>query len=318
MNRNTDIVDLKPRLADFREEVLNSLLQTPKSISPKFFYDETGSRLFDEITRLEEYYPTRSELEILETKCPDIAEFIGNGALVIELGGGNGMKGTKLLRCIRSPEAYVLVDISRDSLQEALERMSAEHSDVDVRAIWADYTDPKVMKELELPGRKAIVFLGSTIGNMEPASAAEFLTGCRGILREGETLTIGVDLKKDTGILERAYNDSRGITAEFNLNLISRIKNAFGSSINPSAFKHLAFYNVEKGRIEMHLESLAEQEFTLDGHNIRFFKGETVHTENSYKYSVEEFSSMLNKSGFSEVGNWTDSKGNYALFWARA
>lgn len=318
MPHSEDILDLKPSIADFRNEVTETLSENPKRIHPKFFYDDKGSRLFDEITELEEYYPTRSELNVLETKCSEISGFIGPGPLVLELGGGNGMKGSLLLNCLDSPEAYVLVDISRDSLEMAIRRLRTDHEEVEIKAVWADYTDPDVMKSLDFGGRKAIVFLGSTIGNMEPGNASRFLRGCRAILSQGETLTIGVDLKKDRAILENAYNDSRGVTAQFNLNLVNRINQAFGTSLSADSFRHVSFYNEEKGRIEMHLESLVDQVFDLDGVRIELKKGERIHTENSYKYSIQEFTDLLRSAGFTSVTHWTDSNGYYALFSARA
>ncbi len=318
MGNSNDILDLKPRIAVFRTDVIQTLSENPKRIRPKFFYDDKGSRLFDEITRLDEYYPTRSELEILETRCSEISSFIGPEATVLELGGGNGMKGAKLLRCLDNPDSYVLVDISKDSLEIAVKRLQSEFQKVKIRAVWADYTDPDVMGSLNFPGRKSIVFLGSTIGNMEPENARKFLLGCRKLLTEGEGLTIGVDLKKDISTLERAYDDSKGVTAEFNLNLISRINQEFGTSLETSSFRHVAFYNEADGRIEMHLESLKDQDFILDGVKFHLKKGERIHTENSYKYSIDEFTRALLESGFSEVVNWTDSRGNYALFSARA
>lgn len=317
MSNSEDILDLNPTMADFRTEVAATLSESPKRIHPKFFYDDLGSRLFDEITKLEEYYPTRSELEILENRCSEISAYIGPEALVLELGGGNGMKGSKLLNCLDNPEAYILVDISRDSLEIALKRLKSEHGNVSIKGVWADYTDADVMKSLNFPGKKSIVFLGSTIGNMEPGSAARFLKGCRNILSAGETLTIGVDLKKDRSTLENAYNDSKGVTARFNLNLVNRINEEFGTSLDTGSFRHVAFYNGEKGRIEMHLESLIDTDFQLDNYRIRLMKGERIHTENSYKYSLDEFTSLLKDSGFSESVKWTDSRGNYALFSAR-
>lgn len=317
MSDTPDILDLNPKIADFKSETLKTLSQERKAIKPKFFYDDRGSRLFDEITRLQEYYPTRSELSILDGKCSEISQFIGPGATVVELGGGNGMKGSKLLSCLEEPESYILVDISRDSLEMAVRLLRSEHSNVRVRAVWADYTEPEVMRNLDFPGTKSIVFLGSTIGNMEPENAVKFLDGCRKILKSGESLTVGVDLKKDRSVLENAYNDSKGVTALFNLNLINRINNEFGTSINPSSFSHRAFYNEKMGRIEMHLVSLVDQEFILDGVRIRIKKGETIHTENSYKYSIDEFITTLKGLGFSHVVHWTDPNRNYALFSAR-
>ncbi len=317
MNNSRDILDLKPKIAVFRTEVKETLSENPKRIRPKFFYDDRGSRLFDEITKLQEYYPTRAELEIIDTRCSEISRFIGPNAVILELGGGNGMKGAKLLKCLDNPDAYVLVDISRDSLEIAVQRLKSEFNGVSIKAVWADYSDPEVMESLHFPGRKSIVFLGSTIGNMEPLNARKFLQGCRNLLTNGENLTVGVDLKKDIKVLEDAYNDSKGITAEFNLNLINRINEEFGTSLDVSSFRHVAFYNSEMGRIEMHLESLKDQQFVLDDQSVDLKKGERIHTENSYKYSIEQFTEILRESGFSEVVYWTDSRGNYALFSAR-
>lgn len=317
MSDGSEILDLKPIISNFRTEVPRTLLENPKHISPKFFYDDEGSRLFDEITRLDEYYPTRSEMEILESECGRISEFIGKDALVIELGGGNGDKGLKLLRCLSGTEGYVFVDISKDSLNIARDRMTDAFPDVNVRAVWADYTENEVMERLDFPGKKTIVFLGSTIGNMEPDAAKDFLTSCRKILSPGEKLLVGVDLKKDRSKIELAYNDPGGVTARFNLNLISRINREFGTGMDVSSFSHLAFYNDEKGRIEMHLKCLRSQKIFLDGKEIEFSAGETIHTENSYKYSREDLFSMLRKAGFPEVGCWTDSQGNFGLFSAK-
>lgn len=318
MEDNTEITDLKPKLSDFRTEVLRGLLRNPKETHPKFLYDERGSNLFDQITGLEEYYPTRSEVEILDKQGGRIAEYLGNESCVVELGGGNGTKGSILLRSLRQPRSYVLVDISREALGLAVRRISSDHPGLQVKGICADYTDYEVMAGLGISGRKSIVFLGSTIGNMEPEDAERFLSTCRKVMNPGDTLTVGVDLKKDIGRLERAYNDSRGITAEFNENLIERINRIFGCSIENTAFRHKAFYNQEKGRIEMHLESTRDQEITLDGRKISFRKGETIHTENSYKYSIEDFRKMMETSGLEQVVHWTDSGGNFALFSARA
>lgn len=317
MNEDSEILNLKPRLSDFKREIKETLQDSPKTISPKFFYDDAGSRLFGQITELEEYYPTRSELEILETRCSEIAGFIGEGAVVIELGGGDGTKGSMLLKCLLHPESYVLVDISRDSLDYAKERLREKYPGVDIRAVWADYTRQDVMEKLNTTDHKALVFFGSTIGNMEPDEAQGFIRQCREILSDGESFTIGVDLKKDIKVLEKAYNDSRGITARFNRNLITRINREFGAGIDEDSFAHLAFYNSEKGRIEMHLESLRKQEFRLDDITVSFRKGETIHTENSYKYSREEFFSMLRNAGFNTITDWVDSGGNYALFSAK-
>ena len=312
------IIDLKPKLSDFRTEVLQGLLKDPKESHPKFLYDERGSSLFDRITGLEEYYPTRSEIEILEKHGPGIADYIGERSTIIELGGGNGSKGTILLRSVKSPVEYILVDISREALELAVKNISSAYPELEVKGVCADYTNYDVMAGLGINGRKSIVFLGSTIGNMEPEEASKFIGNCRKIMSHEDTLTIGVDLKKDIGKLERAYNDSSGITAEFNENLIERINRTFGCSIDRAAFRHHAFYNEKKGRIEMHLESTKDQIISLDGVAVKFRKGETIHTENSYKYSLDDFRKKLEEAGLESVVYWTDSGANFALFSAKA
>ncbi len=312
------IIDLKPKLSDFRTEVLQGLLKDPKETDPKFLYDERGSSLFDRITGLEEYYPTRSEIEILEKQGPGIADYIGEMSTIIELGGGNGSKGAILLRSVKSPVEYILVDISREALGLAVKNISSAYPELEVKGVCADYTNYDVMAGLGIKGRKSIVFLGSTIGNMEPEEASQFIGNCRKVMSHGDTLTIGVDLKKDIGKLERAYNDSSGITAEFNENLIERINRTFGCSIDRSAFRHQAFYNKKKGRIEMHLESTKDQIISLDGVSVNFRKGETIHTENSYKYSLDDFRTKLEEAGLESVVCWTDSGSNFALFSAKA
>lgn len=305
---------MKPKLSDFREEVMKGLLSTPKKISPKFFYDNVGSQIFDEITQLPEYYPTRAELEILETRRNDIGKVIGEHATVVELGSGSGRKGLKLLGGLIKPAELVFVDISTEALMSAINLVHSKFPHVPVKAVCADYTRTDVLGQMNIPGRKGIVFLGSTIGNMEPDEARDFISGCRRLLFRGETLTIGVDLKKDRNILERAYNDSKGVTARFNLNLISRINRELGAGIPGDAFIHRAFYNEDVGRIEMHLESTRKQAFVIAGKEVKFEKGETIHTENSYKYSIDEFSAMLKMAGFNQITFWQDCGKRYALF----
>lgn len=318
MSGDKDIINLRPQLSDFKEELIKSLTKSPKEISPKFFYDKEGSELFDEITHLPEYYPTMAELEILKTSQNDIGRAIGINATVVELGSGSGQKGLLLLKGLTEPEGIVFVDISMEALKSAVNLIREEFPHIHVRAICADYTNTDVMRQIDIPGRKGIVFLGSTIGNMEPHEAKGFLIGCRKLLSDGETLTIGVDLKKDRKTLERAYNDSRGVTARFNINLISRINRELGAGIPLDSFIHKAFYNEDMGRIEMHLECARDQVFTIAGKEIRFKRGETIHTENSYKYSIEEFTGIFKGSGFSQVQFWQDSKQRYALFTASA
>ncbi len=318
MQNSYEIIDLKPRLSDFKKDVINGLLSENKWISPKFFYDRTGSELFEEITKLDEYYPTRAELEILKDKASEIGEVIGKDVSLTEFGSGNGKKSVLLAKCLTNPREVILVDISMDALKDALKRFGMECPNIPAKAVCADYTAIDVMSSIKMAGRKAIVFLGSTIGNMEPADQRSFIAGCRKILSDGETFTIGADLKKNPEVIERAYNDSKGITAMFNLNLIARINLEFGTNIPPDAFRHYAFYNSNEGRVEMHLISTRDQSYNVGGITIRFREGESIHTENSYKFSISELKAMLREAGFSETSVWKDSRDLYALITAVA
>jgi dimethylhistidine N-methyltransferase len=318
LDENNRIIDMKPELSDFRTEVINGLLSTPKKISSKFFYDKEGSEIFDEITKLPEYYLTRSEMEILEKRGMDIGRVIGENATVIELGSGSGKKALLLLRALKKTRELVFVDISVEALKGAMILIRHEYPQMPVMSICADYTKTDIMEKIDISGRKAIVFLGSTIGNMEPGDARTFISGCMRLLSSGETLTIGVDLKKNKSELEKAYNDNKGVTARFNLNLISRINRELGTDIPNGAFIHKAIYNDDLGRIEMHLESTRRQSFDIAGHEVIFEKGETIHTENSYKFSIEEFTSMLKTAGFREIKILQDEEQKYGLFTATA
>ncbi len=318
MQESYEIIDLKPQASDFRKEVLEGLLSEHKSISPKFFYDRTGSELFEEITKLDEYYPTRAEMEILTDKASEIGKAIGEGVSLTELGSGNGKKSVLLAKALHNPKEAILVDISMDALKAAMKRLMAEISNIPAKAVCADYTAIDVMSSIKMAGKKAIVFLGSTIGNMEPHDQRSFIAGCRKVLSDGETFTIGADLKKNPEVIDRAYNDSKGITAMFNLNLIARINREFGTNIPPDAFRHYAFYNSKEGRVEMHLISTKEQSYDIGGTTVRFRDGESIHTENSYKFSISELEAMLREAGFSETNVWKDSRDLYALITAVA
>ena len=318
MQESYEIIDLKPQASDFRKEVLEGLLSEHKSISPKFFYDRTGSELFEEITKLDEYYPTRAEMEILTDKASEIGKAIGEGVSLTELGSGNGKKSVLLAKALHNPKEAILVDISMDALKAAMKRLMAEISNIPAKAVCADYTAIDVMSSIKMAGKKAIVFLGSTIGNMEPHDQRSFIAGCRKVLSNGETFTIGADLKKNPEVIDRAYNDSKGITAMFNLNLIARINREFGTNIPPDAFRHYAFYNSKEGRVEMHLISTKEQSYDIGGTTVRFRDGESIHTENSYKFSISELEAMLREAGFSETNVWNDSRDLYALITAVA
>lgn len=297
--------DEHPAPATMLEEVLQGLASRPRRLAPKFFYDERGSRLFDAICELPEYYPTRTEMDILESCAAEVAGMAGPDSTLIELGSGASRKIRLLLEAMR-PRRYLGIDISREFLRESVQQLAHDYPWLEVHAACADF-----MQDFELPqatheGRKIAFFPGSTIGNFEPHEALSFLQRVRRLVQPDGALLIGVDLKKDPEILRAAYNDSAGLTAAFNLNLLERLRTELGAEVNPNAFKHRAFYNAARGRIEMHLVSRRAQEIRLQGRRFHFEPGESIHTENSYKYSVEEFHALARGAGLRPRQAWLD------------
>lgn len=309
-----EFYDFKPTLSDFKEEVLFGLLKTPKEIPPKFFYDKEGSKLFEKITELPEYYLTRDEIEILGAYGKEISTFIGENSLIIEYGSGSGNKTGLLLQHFSKNTTYMPIDISGVHLFESSEALKRKFPQIRIMAVCADYLKDPNLPMPNVDGKVVVLFLGSTIGNMEPNRAIEFLRETSNRLSSGDVMIVGIDLKKDVSKIEIAYNDSRGITALFNLNLLRRINYEFDTNIDLGKFEHKAFYNEAEGRIEMHLESLTDQSYELSDSIIHFSKGETIHTENSYKYSVEEVHNLSTKGGFSIKHEWFDRGKNYGLF----
>lgn len=315
MNRGSvEFVDMKPRMADFRNEILHGLSETPKRIPPKFFYDERGSRLFESITETGEYYVTKAEEEIIRDNGDDISEQIGENRYVIEYGSGNSQKTRLLIESLKSPKAYALIDISHDAVQRSAENLSSTFPDLRVISICADYLRMGEIPDIDGMPKRVIVFLGSTIGNFEPENACKFLDLCAHDMNEGEGMLVGVDMKKDLDVLNSAYNDSAGYTAEFNLNLLWRIKRELKTDIDPDKFSHRAFFNEDLGRIEMHLVSDVEQDVDIEGKIFHFDRGESIHTENSYKYSIEQFSRLAQSSGLRVRKFWKDSRDYFSLF----
>ncbi|MFQ5643214.1 MAG: L-histidine N(alpha)-methyltransferase [Thiogranum sp.] len=299
--------DLHPAPADFRSEVLSGLARSPRQLPPKFFYDRRGSQLFDAITELPEYYPTRAEISILEQHGAAIADLLGRDCLLLELGSGSSKKIRVLLDALR-PAAYMPMDISRRHLLESAQALAEEYPALEVHAVCADYT-----ADLELPYcpehlPRAAFFPGSSIGNFEPLQARALLQRVAVYLGEGGRLLIGVDLKKDAGVLRAAYNDEQQVTAAFNLNLLQRINRELDADFDLQAFSHDAFYNADEGRVEMHLVSRNRQTVTVAGQRFDFAAGETIHTENSCKYHVEEFLSLAGQAGFVSDQVWTDEQ----------
>lgn len=303
---------LAPKDCPFAKDVIAGLSQQPKRLPPKYFYDEVGSKLFEQITLLPEYYPTRTELRILRDQGEKIAATIPKNAALVEFGAGATTK-VRLLLTQCAFGAYVPVDISGDFLNGQADALRKDFPDLAVYPVTADFTTP-----FELPSEvkdmpKVGFFPGSTIGNFDPHEACAFLRSARAILGEGATLIVGVDLEKDERVLYEAYNDAAGVTAKFNLNVLVRINRDLGGNFDLSGFKHRAIYNRERHRIEMHLISRKAQTVRLLGNTFSFRAGETIHTESSYKYSIERFTGLARGSGWTPRESWTDPDGMFSV-----
>lgn len=302
-----------PDNASFASDVIAGLTATPKHVPPKHFYDTEGSRLFEEITRTAEYYPTRSELEILRTHAASMAALIPDGATLIEFGSGALTKVRLLLDAAPQLAAYVPVDISGDFLEQQAAALRKDYPKLRIEPVAADFTKPFGMSAAINGTPRVGFFPGSTIGNFEPHEACTFLRNAAVILGKGATLIVGVDLVKDPDILHAAYNDKAGVTEKFNLNLLTRMNRELDGNFRLNTFEHHAFYNRERQRIEMHLASLKRQKVKVAGITADFRAGETIHTENSYKYSPESFGALARGSGWTPGMMWTDSGNNFAV-----
>ncbi|HJU15353.1 MAG TPA: L-histidine N(alpha)-methyltransferase [Stellaceae bacterium] len=299
--------DLGQSEESFRDAVLAGLTKSRKSIPCKFLYDARGSALFEEICRLPEYYPTRTETLILEENAASVAARMGPECCIVEFGSGASQKARLLLEALERPAAYVAVDISRDHLRAAAASLAEDFPALPVIAVCGDYTRPFRLPPLPEPVDQRVGFFpGSTIGNFEPEEALSFLVNCRRLLGPGGDMIVGVDLKKEPEILDAAYNDRAGVTAAFNLNLLARINRELGAAFDLDRFEHVAFYNEAEGRVEIYLKSLADQEVRVAGVRIRFARGELIHTEYSYKYAVAEFRQLARRAGFRPVETWID------------
>lgn len=308
--------DRAPAPDDFRAAVLEGLRQGQKSIPAKYLYDETGSRLFDEITMLDEYYPTRTELRILGVRAREIARMAGAAISLVEFGSGSGHKVRVLLQALDRPRAYIPIDIARTQLLAASRSIAHDYSGLSVLPLHADFTRPIDLPRLG-PGRRIGFFPGSTIGNFTPEEAIEFLHNAGRSLGPGSGLIVGADLKKDPDILHAAYDDREGVTAAFNLNLLARINRELGGDFDLRRFRHRAFYARDKGRVEMHLESLDEQTVTVAGRDFDFARGETIHTENSYKFTCEGFTALAARAGWVSAACWTDEADLFSVHFLR-
>jgi L-histidine Nalpha-methyltransferase len=298
--------------ARFRRDVIAGLSLPRKALPPKYFYDARGSRLFEAICGLREYYPTRAELQLMRLHMGSIARFAGRGCALIEYGSGAGRKSRLLIEALR-PSAYIPVDISDDALRGAEERLRRRFPRLAIHPVHGDFSRPLRIPMAQAKGRRVVYFPGSTIGNLTPAEAYAFLRATRRQVGSRGAMLVGVDLKKDVALLHAAYNDAKGVTAAFNLNLLARINRELGGDFALKRFRHYAFYNAPLGRIEMHLVSRARQTARVGRARFAFEPGESIHTENSYKYSVDEFRALARRAGFRPAQVWLDRRGLFAL-----
>ena len=300
---------------EFARDLARALASAPHSISPKYFYDAEGSRLFDRICELPEYYPTRTELGILRACVDEVASLSGPGAEIIEFGAGSLLKIRLLLRALAAPAAYVPIDISGEHLWGAAAALRGEFTGLAVTPVVADYTQPIALPPRAAgAGRRIGFFPGSTIGNFAPEEALAFLRTAAGALRGG-ALLLGTDLVKDPHVLHAAYNDDQGVTAAFNLNLLARANRELATDFALDRFAHYAFYNAPLQRIEMHLVSREPQSVTLDGRRFTLAEGTSLHTENSYKFTVEGLRALAQRAGFQPGPVWTDPQRLFSLHW---
>ncbi|MCC7273703.1 MAG: L-histidine N(alpha)-methyltransferase [Alphaproteobacteria bacterium] len=312
--------DLEPSTEEFRRAVVRGLSATPRTLPCKFFYDEAGSRLFDRICELPEYYPTRTELRILDERAGAIADLLGPRTRLVEFGSGAGVKIRLLLAALDRPAVYVPVDICRAHLVAAADALAGDFPDLRVAPVCADYTEPFALPATPgiAIGTTAGFFPGSTIGNFMPDEATAFLRRARRLLGPGSAMVIGVDVPKDAAVLEAAYDDAAGVTAEFNRNLLRRMVRELGAEVDIDGFRHEARWNRALSRIEMHLVSRRAQTIRIGEQVFAMAAGETIHTENSCKYGVDQFRSMAGRAGYLPVTAWTDADGLFSVHVLRA
>jgi dimethylhistidine N-methyltransferase len=312
------LYDLESPVEDFRADVLRGLSKPEKELSPKYFYDDRGAQLFEEICELPEYYPTRTEMGILHDNGGNMAARLGSKCMLIEFGSGASVKVRILLDRLESPAAYVPIDVAKTQLVETAGDLARDYPSLEVMPVCADYMgDLALPSPKRAPARTAGFFPGSTIGNLEPEEANRFLRRVADLCGEGGGLLVGVDLKKDRAILEPAYNDSQGVTAAFNLNILERINRELDGDFDLATFRHLAVYNDSAGRIEMRLISLRNQTVHVGEAEITFAQGESITTEHSYKYSLDDFHAAAKRAGFSVEQVWTDPKELFSVQFLR-
>ena len=311
-----NVLDLAPAESDFLADVVAGLSQRPRTLPCKYFYDERGAELFGKICETPEYYVTRTELRILKQNAVEMAEALGSGVELIGFGTGAGTKTRLLLEKLTAPVAYLPVDISREQLLDSSAVFSQLFPSVEILPVCADYLQPlQLPVPLRKPQRIVVYFPGSTIGNFEPHDAEKFLRRIARLCGQGGALLIGVDLQKDPAIIERAYNDAAGVTAEFNLNLLVRANRDLGATFRLSQWRHQADYNASEGRIEMFLISQADQTVHIGGREFQFLVGEKITTEFSYKHTPSGFSAIAATAGFQFQRLWTDEEQLFGVFY---
>jgi L-histidine Nalpha-methyltransferase len=298
----------------FERDVIAGLRSPRRSIPCKYLYDKRGSQLFEQICSLDEYYLTRTELQILETHAPEIGAFLGPRTLLIEPGCGSGRKTRLILSAMQEPAGYIAMDIACETLDVNAEALRREFAGLDVRTVWADFTEVAGLGELTTRGdRSAVFFPGSTIGNFEPPDAQDLLARFGGWTGNGGRMIIGVDLKKDPSAVKPAYNDAAGVTAAFNLNLLARMNRELDTDVDAARFAHSALYRPKLGRVEMHLISLDDQEVNVRDTRIMLRAGDTIQTESSYKYRLVDFSKLAARAGWHVDLVWTDPRAWFAV-----
>lgn len=296
------------------DDVIQGLSQSPKRLHCKYFYDERGSQLFDQICELDEYYLTRAESAIMQTHIEEMAFQLDSQIMLVEPGSGSSTKTQILLNALHDPVAYVPVDISKEHLLSTAEKLENAYPHLEVLPVVADFTKPFELPKTKRPySHAALFFPGSTIGNFTPPQAVEFMAQLTHILGPDGGLLIGIDLQKDTKLIEAAYNDALGITAEFNLNLLHRINQELDANFVIEQFAHKAVYQEELGRVEIFIVSHNDQNVTVGAHTFSFAKGEEIFTEYSHKYTIEQFRELAQQAGFSHRITWTDEAHQFAI-----
>jgi len=307
-------LDFEPTTETFFNDVVAGLSDSPRSLPCKYFYDERGSQLFDEICELDEYYLTRSELSIMERNASEMAAQIGPGVMLVEYGSGSSIKTRLLLDQLPDPTAYVPVDISREHLQLTADDLAVSYPHIEVLPVCADFTQAFELPEpRHTPSHVAVYFPGSTIGNFEPEAARAILTRIATLCGTGGGLLIGIDLQKDIEVLEAAYNDADGVTSEFNLNLLTRINRELDGNIDVAQFEHDAEYNQERGRVEIRLVSQSAQVVDIGGESFAFAAGDTILTEYSHKYTIASFARLAAEVGLTLRRSWKDQHDRFAV-----